>query len=271
MNTQLKTEDIQPVVRIANHHLVAANTTWKRSIPDAQILCILEGEFAYQEMEQPAVCLAQGDVLFIEPEIRHRLSLLPTCSEGRLSGMHLEFTPTGRWAADDYRLALKPARVTHLADPAYLQGRFQRLAAVHEGYQPFREALVSAIAREIILLLAAYWEGENGRTPRPSLRMETILHYIRQNLTQPLTRQSLAASFNLSAGYVNQLFKVELGMTPTAVINRERGARAYQLIDREGLTVAEAALAVGFQDPFYFSRVFKQIYGIPPSQVGSRR
>ncbi len=210
-------------------------------------------------------------MLFIEPEIRHRLVLVSSCSEGRLSGMHLEFTPAGRWAAGDYRLALKPARVTHLNDAAYLQGRFQHLAAVYESYQPFREALVSAIAKEIILLLAAYWEGENGRTPRPSPRMETILHYIRQNLTQPLTRQSLAASFNLSAGYVNQLFKVELGMTPTAVINRERGARAYQLIDREGLSVAETALAVGFQDPFYFSRVFKQIYGIPPSRVGPRR
>ena len=57
-------------------------------------------------------------------------------------------------------------------------------------------------------------------------------------------------------------------MSPSAVINRERAARAYQLIDREGLSVAESALAVGFQDPFYFSRVFKQIYTIPPSQVG---
>ena len=38
-----------------------------------------------------------------------------------------------------------------------------------------------------------------------------------------------------------------------------------------GLSVAECALAVGFDDPFYFSRVFKQIYTIPPSQVASHK
>jgi transcriptional regulator GlxA family with amidase domain len=43
------------------------------------------------------------------------------------------------------------------------------------------------------------------------------------------------------------------------------------LIDREGLSVAEAALAVGFQAPFYFSRIFKEVYTIPPSQVASRQ
>jgi transcriptional regulator GlxA family with amidase domain len=153
----------------------------------------------------------------------------------------------------------------------YLQERFKRLAGVYESYQPYREQLSETIATEIILVLAAYWGDEIARAARPSQRMETILAFIRGNLSRPLTRQSLAETFNLSAGYINQLFKVELGMSPSAVINRERAARAYQLIDREGMSVSEAALAVGFQDPFYFSRVFKQIYSIPPSQVTSRR
>ena len=271
MTAMLKTEDIRAVVRIANHHPVAANTLWDRSIPDVQILCILEGVFEYKEVDQPAERLAPGDILFIEPGARHRFALAPECAEGWIAGMHLEFTLGGRWEAGEYRLALKPKRVTHLIDPHYLQDRFKRMAAVYESYQPYRNELVNTIANEIILILAAYWEDEIDRAPRPSQRMENILHYIRENLTQPLSRQSLAETFHLSAGYINQLFNVELGMSPSAVINRERAARAYQLIDREGLSVVETALAVGYQDPFYFSRVFKQIYSIPPSHVASRR
>jgi AraC-like DNA-binding protein len=267
----IKVEDIRPKVRIANHHPVAARQVWERSIPDPQLLCILDGSFQYQGRDKPALGLAPGDVLFIEPAVSHRFFISPESADGELAGMHLEFTPSGTWAAGDYRLAVSPRQVTRVADGAYLQDRFKRLAAVYESYQPMREALVSAIAAEIVLVLAAYWDAEMERAARPSQRMDTILAYIRENLASPLTRQSLAVAFNLSAGYINQLFKVELGMAPSAVINRERAARAYQLIDREGLSVAEAALAVGFQDPFYFSRVFKQIYSIPPSQITTRR
>jgi AraC-like DNA-binding protein len=271
MKSILKTEDIRAAVRIANHHPVPANQVWERRIPDPQFLIILTGLFEFQEPKQPLLRLRAGEILFIEPEVSHRFRLAPGSSMGQIAGMHLEFTTPGRWAAGDYRLALKPKRVTRPADSTYLVERFQHLAAVYESYQPYREALVNVIATEIVLILSAYWEDEIERAAHPSQRMEAILGYIRANLSQPLTRQSLAETFNLSAGYINQLFKVELGMSPSAVINRERAARAYQLLDREGFSVAESAQAVGFQDPFYFSRVFKQIYSIPPSQVAWRR
>ncbi len=264
----LKLENIRASVRIANQHPAAPGALWERSIPDPQLICILEGVFEYQEPGCPNLPLAPGEILFIEPNIRHRFLLAPGSQAGEIAGMHFEFTPAGRWAADDYRPDLSPTRVTRPGDAPYLQERFKHLAAVYESYRPFRKELVDSIATEIILILAAYWQEEIGRSPRPSQRMETILAYIRANLAQPLTRQSLAGTFNLSAGYINQLFKVELGMSPSAVINRERAARAYQLIDREGMSVAESALAVGYQDPFYFSRVFKEIYTIPPSRVG---
>jgi AraC-like DNA-binding protein len=271
MTSILKIEDIQAKVRLANHHPVAAKTIWERSIPDPQIICILEGMFEYQDLNQPAVNLSAGDILFIEPNIRHRFLLSPASDTGAINGMHLEFAPVGRWAAGDYRLAVMPKRITRVIDPLYIQERFKHMAAVYQSYQPYRTELVNTIATEIVLILSAYWGDEIERAVRPGQRMETILVYIQDNLTKPLTRQRLAEEFNLSAGYINHLFKVELGMSPSAVINRERVARAYQLIDREGLSVAEAAAAVGFQDPFYFSRVFKQIYTIPPSQVVSKR
>jgi AraC-like DNA-binding protein len=281
MKSILKTSEIRANVRIANHHPVPANMVWERSIPDPQIVCILDGFFDYQDSNDPPLRLRPGDFLFIAPNVRHRLSFGPAPEtheagesahqEGAIAGMHFEFSPAGSWAAGDYELAMKPKTVTRVDDTAYLQDRFKQLAAVFESYRPYRKALVNTMATEIILLMAAYWEGEIIRAVHPSQRMESILTYIREHLTEPLTRQSLAETFSLSAGYVNQIFKVELGMSPTAVINRERAARAYQLMLQEGSSVRETAQAVGFQDPFYFSRVFKQIYSIPPSQVAPRR
>jgi AraC-like DNA-binding protein len=271
MTLILKAEEIRASVRIANHHPVSPQMVWERSIPDPQVICVLRGAFEYQEPRQAAVQLAPGQILFIEPDARHTFRPAPGASGGEIAGMHFEFLPSGRWAAGDYRLALQPAQVTQVKDAAYLEARFQHMAAVYESYQPFRQAQVNAMASEILFILAAYWEDASARAVHPSQRMEMILGYIRTHLSQPLTRQGLAETFNLSPGYINQIFKLELGMSPSAVINRERAARAYQLIEREGYSVAETAAAVGYQDPFYFSRVFKEIYDFPPSQVASSR
>lgn len=267
----VKVEEIHPSVRIANHHRVAAAQHWERSIPDLQMICVLSGIFEYREPDRAPLVLVGGDFLFIEPNTRHRFSLASTQDEGWIAGLHFEFVPSGRWAAGDYRLVIQPDRVTHLEESNYLQDRFQYLAAVYESYRPYRQELVDSIAAEILLLLAAHWQGQALWSAEPSQRMQAMLVYIREHLAQPLTRQSLAQTFNLSAGYVNQLFQSELGMTPSAVINRERLARAYQLMDREGLTVAESAFRVGFRDPFYFSRLFKQVYMVAPSDVAAHR
>jgi len=271
MSQTVRIEEIHPSVRIANHHPVTPQMSWDRSIPDVQFLCVLAGRFEFSAHHQPGVALGPGEILFIEPDLPHRLQLAPGCAAGQISGMHLEFLPAGRWAAGDYRLAVEPERVTRLEEAGYIQGRFIHMAEVYESYLPYRKELVNAIATEIVLSLAARWQGQAPRAGQPSPRMISILSYIRANLAAPINRQSLAETFSLSAGYINQLFQMELGMTPSAVINRERLARAYQLIDREGLPVAQAALAVGFQDPFYFSRIFKEVYTVPPSRVAGRQ
>jgi AraC-like DNA-binding protein len=116
-----------------------------------------------------------------------------------------------------------------------------------------------------MILLLGHWQQPASTKLSP--RMEAMLAYIRGHLQQPLSRQTLASAFGLSPEHINLLFRRELGMTPSAVINRERVMLAYRLIHEQGKSVKEAAYAVGYQDPFYFSRVFKRTLGIPPSQV----
>jgi methylphosphotriester-DNA--protein-cysteine methyltransferase len=57
----------------------------------------------------------------------------------------------------------------------------------------------------------------------------------------------------------------ELGVTPTQFLHRERMFRAYRYIRDQWISVKEAAAQVGFDDPFYFSRVFKRIFKRAPS------
>jgi predicted glycosyl hydrolase (DUF1957 family) len=104
--------------------------------------------------------LGRGDILFIEPEIHHRFFLAAGQGEGRIAGMHFEFISSGRWAAGDYRLVIRPDLVTQIEESPYLPDRFIRMAEVYASYRPYRKELVNSIAHEIILLLASYWQNK---------------------------------------------------------------------------------------------------------------
>jgi AraC-like DNA-binding protein len=258
--------EIEPVVRIANCHAVAPGQSWpNRRIPDLQLIFILQGEYEYLEAEQSPIQVHPGEVLLIEPSHRHTFRRADTLDAGAISGLHCELVPSGTWAAGDYRLVVAPERVTRVVDAAYLQERFKRLAFVYNSYLPYRERQTSAIAHEIILIVASHWQQPPGTAISP--RIQEMIKFIRTNLQQPLSRQILAQAFGVSPEHVNLLFRKELGMTPSAVINRERVMLAYRLIHEKGYTVKEAAHEAGYSDPFYFSRVFKNVLGVPPSQV----
>jgi AraC-like DNA-binding protein len=256
--------EIQPTVRIANYHRVAPGQSWpNRQIPDLQLILVITGECLYLEENSQSLRVAAGSVLCIEPGRRHTFCAAAT-AEGLISGIHLELIRDGAWAAGDYRLAPAPERVTPGADFAYLHERFQRLATVYNSYWPYRTEQTGVIAGEIVLILAGQWQKPSG--PAFSPRLAEMIRFIRRNLQGNLSRRELAHTFGISPEHVNVIFRKELGMTPSAVINRERVMAAYQLIHEQGCSVKEAAYAVGFSDPLYFSRVFKRVFGAPPSQ-----
>lgn len=263
----LSIHEIHPIVRIANYIRVTPEMTWlNRRIPDLELILVVSGEYEYVA-EGRCHSLNAGDVLFIESGVLHSKYMLPECPHGVLSAIHLELLPSSSWLAGDYRLTPHPQIITQVEDFDYLRERFRRLAEVYQGYSLFREELTSAIAREILVTLACHWHSgvRNQVTPR----MQAMIEYIRSNLATPISRLDLAEAFHVSPAYINSLFQRELCTTPTAMIHRERVVAAYNLMFEQGLSVKEAAKAVGFRDQFYFSRVFKRVMGYAPSAVAS--
>ena len=67
--------------------------------------------------------------------------------------------------------------------------------------------------------------------------------------------------------YIRRCFKKEMKMTPTQYLTGVRINNAVKLMDQNsGMSISDIAFACGFDDPLYFSKVFKQHKGISPSQ-----
>jgi AraC-like DNA-binding protein len=253
--------DINPVVRIANYHNVTS-MHYVRQIPDIQIILAINTTLTYQIEGRDKHTIRNGEVLFIEPGLKHTLT--SSSKVGTISGLHLEFVPLLKWMAADYRLSFNIPVVTKPIDFERTHSLFKYCASVYKGYSNYKNSRVNAIVKDIILYLSEQWD--KGISVAVNSRLQEMILYIRENLTTPITRNDIAEKFHISPEHVNLLFKKHLGVTPSDVINRERCNKAYLLL-QQGNSVKQAAFACGYNDPFYFSRKFKQIFNIPPKNI----
>lgn len=76
----------------------------------------------------------------------------------------------------------------------------------------------------------------------------------------------LAEHVFFSVSKLNRKMKSLTGTTPADYIRNMRFQKSVELM-REGMNVSEASWEVGFEDPVYFSKVFKKRFGYPPSSV----
>ncbi len=88
--------------------------------------------------------------------------------------------------------------------------------------------------------------------------------YIHEHYAAPITREGLARHLGMSEDYLTLCFRKELNMTPIAYLNRYRVNQAKALLTDSDQSITEIALAVGFSDSGYFSRVFRQKVGLSP-------
>ncbi len=102
-------------------------------------------------------------------------------------------------------------------------------------------------------------------------KIERTIAYMKEHLDEPLQAASLASRANVSLSHYFALFKRLTGCTPIDFFIHLRMERARAMLETTSLTVKEVAAALGYDDPFYFSRVFKSINGLAPTDYRHAR
>lgn len=92
------------------------------------------------------------------------------------------------------------------------------------------------------------------------------IRYISQNFAQNLNLNMVAAHVNLNPAYFSTLFKQSTGSSFKEYLNMVRIEESKRLLANTEYSIIDIALATGFEDQSYFSKVFKRYTGLTPKQ-----
>ena len=92
------------------------------------------------------------------------------------------------------------------------------------------------------------------------------VYYIKQHLTEKISVPMLASLEGLSESRFYTVFKEKIGCSPVEYINTLRIERACNLLSSTPMSVGEIGVNCGFDDNFYFSKIFKKKMGVSPTK-----
>ena len=101
-----------------------------------------------------------------------------------------------------------------------------------------------------------------GRATQQLVRK--AMAYIHEQYSLPLAREEIADHIGISADYLTDCFRQELGVTPSTYIRRYRIRQACELLRNTDQSITQIALAVGFSDGAHFAHTFQREMGTTP-------
>ncbi len=128
-------------------------------------------------------------------------------------------------------------------------------------------------AKEVDEIIDEFWhwifQTFKEQLAYPSLREEiqSALDYIRLNYHNEISLEEIARQVGLSKYYFSHLFSNEIGENFSSYLSQYRLNRASQLLlENNKANISEIAYKVGFNDPNYFARAFKEKFDLSPSK-----
>lgn len=171
----------------------------------------------------------------------------------------------------DYARYLCERIIQRYGDHLFLSEKYE--AADHLlkeiGFVP-RQTKVSSkdfvIGRAEILLarLLVLLQEDELRGGGPQLTRNALIDYLRERISHPVEIDRAAAFFNVSRRTLMRRSRELLGAPLLRYAEGMKVEWAGDLLHMGGYSVADVALRVGYEDPLYFSKVFKKRTGVSP-------
>jgi AraC-like DNA-binding protein/mannose-6-phosphate isomerase-like protein (cupin superfamily) len=201
----------------------------------------------------------KGDTLIIPSGTKHR-DEFPLDTSFKVLHIQFRLGAVPKAGINRKLLALAPAGKTELKE------------TVLRVYSVFQKNGALAPQRAALQLQDLLWQieeltGSKSRGAAPGKTAALIgqaCRYIDNHLQEHIALKDIAQHLKLSEYYLSHLFSRETGFSLSAYITKARMEQAAEILRDPTVRIAEAAYAVGYEDPNYFGKVFRKYFGCSP-------
>ncbi|GAK43466.1 ABC transporter substrate-binding protein [Paenibacillus urinalis] len=160
----------------------------------------------------------------------------------------------------DIHYVLQPAR------PVFIKELFTDMHRSWISDDRLKGVIVQSLFLGLVYELLKQLEQEGTAVTVPDLTSQAI-GYMDNHYMRPISVSSVADALDCSPRHLSRLFqKSGLGETPSDYLARLRLEKSGELLRDTSLTLQEIAVNVGYQDGYYFSRMFKKYTGVSPME-----
>ena len=138
----------------------------------------------------------------------------------------------------------------------------QELQLCRYGYEDY----IVSLFKDILLLVDRQQHEQKKTTGNVQEQIERAAAYFNENYNTKISIDDYAESLHISTNWFIHNFKQYAGMSPAQYILSLRMVNAQSLLERTTYNIKEISEIVGYENPLYFSRVFKKEIGKSPAQ-----
>jgi AraC family transcriptional regulator of arabinose operon len=138
----------------------------------------------------------------------------------------------------------------------------QELQLCRYGYEDY----IASLFNDILLLVDRQQHEQKKATGNVQEQIERAAAYFNENYNIKISIDDYAESLHISTNWFIHNFKQYAGMSPAQYILSLRMVNAQSLLERTTYNIKEISEIVGYENPLYFSRVFKKEIGKSPAQ-----
>ena len=143
---------------------------------------------------------------------------------------------------------------------------FQTMIQELQLCKPHYQELLTVLFKQLLITVSRQLMTETTLTSYAQSEIEQSIRYFHTHYNEEINIEEIAASHNMSTSWFIRNFKQYTGMTPLSYILKIRISNAQHLLETTAYNVTEIASFVGYDNPLYFSRLFKNQTGFSPSE-----
>ena len=130
-----------------------------------------------------------------------------------------------------------------------------------------RDLMMNSVLYEYLYLLTQKFPRENlSPQEKQNHYVQETLQYLENHYEENFSLQDISAQLNIERSYLYRLFKSSVGVSMKDYLLDLRISRECSLLSNSSLSISDISRSVGYEDPLYFSKLFKKKKDCSPSQ-----